>query len=246
MRSCEPRPAPTLPAMDSKTVYLSPEQLQEQGLPPLTLCGGPVAPYRAASSPHLQQTDSMSTTPPSPEDRKLQAMARLGQAVEGMSQESIDAATRVAANLLAIRAGKQAAARLPGGETGTPVQQPTQQVAIAAGSASGPEGSGADAERARAPMFESDKFLRSMQHDNPLRPRFTIKPAEYSTMLEIVFQGQRMEVPISEILSFAARWNVDQDERAALGPPGLRLRPYPIYDMNLNDPDLGEWWVPDV
>lgn len=36
--------------MDSKTAYLSLDKLQDQGLPPLNLCGGPVAPYGPASA----------------------------------------------------------------------------------------------------------------------------------------------------------------------------------------------------
>lgn len=231
--------------MDSKATYLCPGQLQDQGLPTLTLCGGPITPYGPASSPDLQQSGTMSTTPPSQEDRKQQALLRLGFALEGMSQESIDAATRVAANLLAIRARKRAVARVPGAEVDTPVEKPKQQVAIAAESVGGTEVLDAKAARARAPMFESDKFLQSLQHDNPLRPRFTIHPAEHITMLEIVHQGQRMELPISEILSFAARWKADQDERAALGPPRLRTHPYPLYNTKVNDSDVGEWGMPE-
>ena len=37
--------------MDKETVYLTPDQLQDQALPPLTLCGGPVAPYGVATVP---------------------------------------------------------------------------------------------------------------------------------------------------------------------------------------------------
>ncbi len=91
-------------------------------------------------------------------------------------------------------------------------------------------------------MYETDEFLRSLRHDNPLRPRFTIKPAEFDTMLEIVHKGQRMEVPIAEILSFAARWQADQDKRAALDPHRLRVHPYPLYNTRIDDPDGCEWW----
>jgi hypothetical protein len=60
------------------------------------------------------------------------------------------------------------------------------------------------------PMHESAAFLASLEHDNPDRPRFGIVPAT-DTQLEIMLRGQRMLVPISEVLSFAARWRSDQD-----------------------------------
>ena len=91
-------------------------------------------------------------------------------------------------------------------------------------------------------MRESTSFLKSLEHDNPHRPRFTIKPAEVNTMLEIQFLGQRMEVPISEVLSFAARWQADHDAQIAQDPsPRLLNYPYPLYSVRPDDPDMPEW-----
>lgn len=95
-------------------------------------------------------------------------------------------------------------------------------------------------------MRESERFLKSLLHENPLRPRFTIKPAEYETLLEIQHLGQRLEVPISEILAFAARWNADRAERESQdSTPRLRIHPYPLHNTHMNDPDRAKWWVPD-
>lgn len=94
--------------MDGKTVYLSPEQLQEQNLPPLTLCGGPVAPYRVDSRP-----SELPLTPESPaiqQKKKPRALpsAKLGQILNDLTPEQRDQAARIAANLLALRAKKKA------------------------------------------------------------------------------------------------------------------------------------------
>ena len=95
-------------------------------------------------------------------------------------------------------------------------------------------------------MHESEDFLKSLVHENPLRPRFTIKPAECETLLEIQHLGQRLEVPISEILTFAARWNADRAERESQdSTPHLCIHPYPLYNMRMNDPGRAKWWVPD-
>ena len=95
-------------------------------------------------------------------------------------------------------------------------------------------------------MRESERFLKSLLHENPLRPRFTIQPAEYETLLEIQHQGQRLEVPISEVLAFAARWQADRDERESqVSRQHLPIHPYPLYNMRMNDPDRAKWWVPD-
>ena len=95
-------------------------------------------------------------------------------------------------------------------------------------------------------MHESADFLESLQHDNPNRPQFTIKPAEFDTMLEIQYLGQRMEVPISDVLHFAARWQADRQKQESEGPiPRLRRHPYPLYDTQLDNADLSEWCVPD-
>ena len=48
-------------------------------------------------------------------------------------------------------------------------------------------------------MIESAQFLESLEHDNPDRPRFTIKPGLYENM-EIGFRGQVMCVPMAEVL----------------------------------------------
>ena len=57
-------------------------------------------------------------------------------------------------------------------------------------------------------MIESAQFLESLEHDNPDRPRFTIKPGLYEN-LEIGFRGQVMCVPMAEVLAFARRWEAD-------------------------------------
>lgn len=59
--------APMLRSMDGKMVYLSPEQLQEQNLPPLTLCGGPVAPYWVAFAHPVSQVTSQALPATTPE-----------------------------------------------------------------------------------------------------------------------------------------------------------------------------------
>jgi hypothetical protein len=92
-------------------------------------------------------------------------------------------------------------------------------------------------------MRESAEFLNSLQHSNPNRPRFTIQPDEFETMLEIEHRGQRIEIPISEVLSFAARWEADREKQLAADPtPRLRVHPYPLYSASLSDPDMGGWW----
>ncbi len=95
-------------------------------------------------------------------------------------------------------------------------------------------------------MNESADFLRSLLHDNPDRPRFTIWPDEFETMLEIQHRGQSLKVPISEVLHFAARWQADREQRIAQDPtPRLKIHPYPLYGTRLDDPDGRQWWVPD-
>lgn len=98
-------------------------------------------------------------------------------------------------------------------------------------------------------MHESADFLKSLQHNNSERPLFTIKPAEFDTMLEVQYRGQRMAVPISEVLHFAARWQADREQRLAQRDaqdplPRLHVHPYPLYSVRLDDPDRAEWWVP--
>ena len=94
-------------------------------------------------------------------------------------------------------------------------------------------------------MHESADFLLSLPHDNPLRPRFTIKPAKFDTSLGIQHLGQSIEVPISEVLAFAARWQADRAKQVSEDPtPRLRIHPYPLYSTRVIDPDGGEWSAP--
>lgn len=95
-------------------------------------------------------------------------------------------------------------------------------------------------------MHESAQFLESLNHSNPERPRFSIKPGTYP-MLEIELAGQRMEVPIAEILAFARRWEADWAERKeAIRTAGrLPLYPYSIMCTRLDDPDCrDQQWSP--
>ena len=95
-------------------------------------------------------------------------------------------------------------------------------------------------------MHESPDFLQSLNHNNPFRPRFVIKPDEFETLLEISYRGRCMEVPISEILSFAARWQGDRERRRAEDPcVGLWLHPYPLNHTRISDADCPNWWVED-
>ena len=94
-------------------------------------------------------------------------------------------------------------------------------------------------------MHESADFLNSLQHDNPLRPRFIIKPAKFDTSLEIQHLGQSIEVPISKVLAFAARWQADRAKQVSEDPtPRLRIHTYPLYSTPVIDPDGGEWSAP--
>jgi len=89
-------------------------------------------------------------------------------------------------------------------------------------------------------MRESAEFLASLEHDNPGRPVFRIVPAVVDTQLEISFHGQRMLLPIAEVLHFAVRWQADQDmQRAAKAPhTTLRIHPYPIFGARMIDSDV--------
>ena len=97
-------------------------------------------------------------------------------------------------------------------------------------------------------MIESAQFLESLEHDNPYRPRFTIKPGLYEN-LEIGFRGQVMCVPMAEVLVFARRWEADfESRRQAQQDSGrLCLFPYSLMNTNLNDPDIRSlrWWPED-
>ena len=94
-------------------------------------------------------------------------------------------------------------------------------------------------------MIESTQFLESLQHDNPERPRFAIKRGGYEN-LEIGFRGQVMCIPMAEVLVFVQRWQADQDSQRAAraGPPTLSICPYPLMNVQLNDPDARSrrWW----
>ena len=97
-------------------------------------------------------------------------------------------------------------------------------------------------------MVESAQFLESLEHDNPDRLRFTIKPGLYEN-LEIGFRGQVMCVPMAEVLVFARRWEVDLKAQRAgqKDTTTLALFPYPLMNVNLNDPDVRNlrWWPDD-
>jgi hypothetical protein len=97
-------------------------------------------------------------------------------------------------------------------------------------------------------MVESAQFLESLEHDNPDRPRFTIKPGVYEN-LEIEFHGQLMCVPIAEVLAFARQWEADLKAQRAGRKEAttLALFPYPLMSVNLNDPDVRNlrWWPDD-
>ena len=94
-------------------------------------------------------------------------------------------------------------------------------------------------------MAESAQFLESLQHDNPERPRFTIRRGVYEN-LEIELHGQVMRIPMAEVLAFARRWEADQAaQRAAQkGAPTLAIFPYPLMRSKLDDPDIKNlrWW----
>ena len=97
-------------------------------------------------------------------------------------------------------------------------------------------------------MPESAQFLESLEHDNPDRPRFRIKPKCYEN-LETTFRGQVMFIPMAEVLLFARRWEADfESRRQAQQDSGkLCLFPYSFMNTNLNDPDIKNlrWWVED-
>lgn len=86
--------------------------------------------------------------------------------------------------------------------------------------------------------MESPEFLQSLDHQNPLRPKFSIRHEGYA-MLEISKDGQVMRVPMAEILIFARRWEADFSARrlAQAGEDRLFLFPYSLMDTRLTDPD---------
>ena len=97
-------------------------------------------------------------------------------------------------------------------------------------------------------MRESAEFLATLEHDNPDRPRFRIKPSRYEN-LEIGFNGQVMCIPMAEVLLFARRWEADFEScRQAQQDSGqLCLFPYSLMNTRQNDPDVANlrWWPDD-
>lgn len=89
--------------------------------------------------------------------------------------------------------------------------------------------------------MESEKFLRSLEHTDPLRPIFSIKHKGYP-MLEISHDGKSMQVPMAEILNFARRWEADYQAQREIRKEINRLYffPYPLMNINMNDPDAIE------
>ena len=94
-------------------------------------------------------------------------------------------------------------------------------------------------------MHESPELIASFKHGNPDRPAFTIEHRECDTQVLITFRGQSMRVPISEVLHFANRWQIDQEQQKAKRPDRLHIFPYPLYNIRLGDADVsGEWRPP--
>ena len=89
--------------------------------------------------------------------------------------------------------------------------------------------------------MESIEFLRSLEHNNSLRPKFSLKRGEYP-MLEISQGEQCMQVPMAEILEFARRWRGDHDaQRQARKLSGTLDRfPYPLMNTRVTDPDCSD------
>ena len=94
-------------------------------------------------------------------------------------------------------------------------------------------------------MIESESFLESLNHGNPARPHFAIGTG-MDAQLTITHQGQVMRLPIAEVLSLAQRWGADQDrkwETKGVEGASLRIFPYPLYGVNMKDPDAkGVGW----
>ena len=87
-------------------------------------------------------------------------------------------------------------------------------------------------------MVESEEFLNSLNHDNPGRPHFAIGTG-IDAPLTITHQGQVMQLPMAEVLNFAQRWKADQDLQCDTGKKtgGLRIFPYPLYRVRIQDAD---------
>ena len=86
--------------------------------------------------------------------------------------------------------------------------------------------------------MESPEFLQSLDHQIPLRPKFSIRHEGYA-MLEISQDRQVMSVPMAEILNFARRWEADLKARrlAHIWSGRLSLFPYSLLNTRLTDPD---------
>lgn len=89
--------------------------------------------------------------------------------------------------------------------------------------------------------WKAKSFLRSLEHTNPLRPRFSIDHKGYP-MLKISYDGKCMQVPMAEILNFARRWEAAHEAQGEARKEVNRLYvfPYPLMNINLNDPDVVE------
>ncbi len=87
--------------------------------------------------------------------------------------------------------------------------------------------------------MESTDFLHSLEHTNPLRPKFSIMRAGYPK-LEISLGGQVIQVPMAEILEFARRWQADHDAQrnSRIASGRLDIYPYPLMCTSTADPDI--------
>jgi len=90
-------------------------------------------------------------------------------------------------------------------------------------------------------MVESAEFMATLNHTNLERPVFGILRAGYP-MLLIDYLGQRMEVPMAEILEFARRWREDFESQRpkSMAAGKLHLVPYSLISTRLDDPDVRE------
>lgn len=88
-------------------------------------------------------------------------------------------------------------------------------------------------------MHESARFLRSLEHRNPERPRFFIDPTGYEN-LEIRHRGQSIRLPMAEVLAFARRWEADAWSRheSASVRRTLSTDAHPLRNVRPDDPDV--------
>lgn len=85
-------------------------------------------------------------------------------------------------------------------------------------------------------MIESKEFLKSLEHNNPSRPKFTISSGD----VNIFFNGNNITIPMGELLSFAHRWREDFKScaKAASKSGRLAMYPYALTNMRPDDPDV--------